>query len=359
MAQADQYRTPRLDIRLNGTPLPGAYSVEIISNNHLAADRFCVRAALAPGAITTYTDQPDLLADLRISLDGSPATSLLQGAVDSVEVDAIAGILRLDGRDLSAQLIEARTQEAFSNQTSSEIAAALAGRHGLATDIVATTTPVGRYWQLEHDSITLDQFSRARSEWDLLVVLAKYEGFDVWVSATTLHFRPSTFQASASGAAPVASYTLRAVATGSGPPNVTTLRLERVLTLARDVTVTVKSWNSRQQAAFTQTARVRGGGANRSSKTLVYVYVVPNLSTADALSLAQRKLAEISSHERVIIADMPGELTLAPRAYIALEGTGSGFDQVYVIDEIERRLDCQCGFTQRIRARTCNVSSTP
>ena len=49
--------------------------------------------------------------------------------------------------------------------------------------------------------------------------------------------------------------TLRAVATQTGPANVTSLRLERALTLARDIVVTVKSWNSRQQAAFTQTAR--------------------------------------------------------------------------------------------------------
>ncbi len=348
-----QYREPRLDVRLNGVALGGAFAAEIVSNNHLAADRFSVQAAIADGGIAAYSDVPDVLADLRVSIDGSPATSLLQGAVDTVEIDAVAGTLRLDGRDLSAELISARTQEAFANQTSSEIATALAGRHGLGGDIVQTTTPVGRYWELEHDSITLDQFHRRRSEWDLLVTLASFEGFDVWVARTTLHFRPSTGAADAA----VAAATLRAVATGSGPPNVTALRLERSLTLARDITVTVKSWNSRQQTAFTQSAQASGG--NRSGKKLDYTYIVPNLSTTDALKLAQRKLAEITSHERIVVAEMPGELTLMPRMAIAVEGTGSGFDQVYVIDEVERQFDLRCGFTQRVHARTCNVSSTP
>jgi hypothetical protein len=147
---------------------------------------------------------------------------------------------------------------------------------------------------------------------------------------------------------------LRAVTTGSGPPNVTALRLERSLMLARDITVTVKSWNSRQQAAFTQSANASGG--NRSGKKLDYTYIVPNLATADALKMAQRKLAEITSHERIVIAEMPGELTLTPRMAIAVEGTGSIFDEVYIIDEVERQFDMRSGFTQRVHARSCNVS---
>ena len=38
-------RTPRLEVLANGVPLPAVYAAEIVSNNHLAADRFCVHAA--------------------------------------------------------------------------------------------------------------------------------------------------------------------------------------------------------------------------------------------------------------------------------------------------------------------------
>ncbi len=89
----------------------------------------------------------------------------------------------------------------------------LAGRHGLGAEVQPTKTPVGRYWQLEHDRITLDQFSRATTEWDLLVGLAEREGFDVWVGRGTLYFQPpaTTVQPGAA---------LRPVATPNGPANV-------------------------------------------------------------------------------------------------------------------------------------------
>jgi phage protein D len=345
---ANSLRSPSLDVRLNGTPLPGVFAAEITSNNHFAADRFSVRAAFAPTDLASYVDTPDLLLDLRVTLDAAPSTSLLMGAVDRLDLDPIGGTVHFAGRDLSAQLIEARTHETFANQTSSEIATLLAGRHGLSASVQATTTPVGRYWELEHDSITLDQFSRSRSEWDLLVVLAGHEGFDVWVAGTTLYF-----QRVAQSTTPAT--TLRSITTLNGTPNVTSLRLERALTLARDIQVTVKSWNSRQQTAFSQTASATGG-TNRSSKMLNYIYVVPNLTAADALNLAQRRLAEISSHERIVVAEMPGDLVLTPRQLLGVEGTGTGFDQTYVIDEVERRFDLHDGFTQRIRARTCTAS---
>jgi len=264
-----------------------------------------------------------------------------------------ANRLTLHGRDYAARLIEARTQETFANQTSSEIATTIAARHGLIADAQSTTTPVGRYWQLEHDRVTLDQFSRTTTEWDLLTTLAGHKGFDLWVTGTTLHFRPA-----ATSATPNAI--LRPVATLTGPANVTTLRLERSLTLARDIEVTVKSWNNRQQAAFIQTARRTSQGQGQGKAggpPQKYVYVVPNLTPDDALKLAQRKLAELSAHERLVTADMPGELALAPRQQIRLEGTGTGFDQPYWIDSIDRHLHFARGFTQRLHARNTSAGS--
>jgi len=54
---------------------------------------------------------------------------------------------------------------------------------------------------------------------------------------------------------------------------------------------------------------------------------------------------------------MPGELTLAPRMMLRLEGTGTDFDQSYWIDEIERQLSVRHGFTQRLRARNSSTTS--
>ncbi|MCW3477647.1 phage late control D family protein [Limobrevibacterium gyesilva] len=334
-------RRPRLRVLADGALVGGVIDAEVINNNHYAADRFRLTAA-DPAGFAALAGRAELQVDVQVSLDGGFAfTSLIQGAVDTVEIDVAGGTVHLDGRDLSAALIEARTQETFANNTASEIAEQLAARHGLTPDVQRTTTPAGRYWQLEHDRIVLNQFGRATTEWDLLVTLAQFEGFDVWVSGTTLHFRPPP--------AAVAAAVLRAA-------DVTGLRLERSLTLARDIQVTVKSWNSRQQNAFVQTAR-RRTASRESGRVQNYVYVVPNLTPDEALKYAQARLAELTQHERVVSAEMPGDLALMPRMMLRLEGTGTAFDQDYWIDRVERQVSVAHGFTQSLRAKNASTGS--
>ena len=348
---APALRQPRLLVLANGEAVDSAIAAIVVSNNHYAADRFTVTVALGDTPAAAWASSDDLLIAVQFSMDGGMSwRELVQGNVDQLDLDPIRRVVTLCGRDLTARLIEARTREAFANRTASEIAEELAARHGLSTAVQRTTTPVGRYWLLQHDRITLDQFSRATTEWDLLVILAQFEGFDVWVAGTTLHFQPAR-----APTAPVV--TLRPVATPLGPANVTSLRLERSLTLARDIEVVVKSWNARQQNAFVQTARARRArrdARGRAPEVQRYVYVVPNLTPEEALQLAQRKLAELTLHERVILAEMPGELDLAPRMQLRLEGTFTDFDQVYWIDEIERHLHVTRGFGQTVRARNAS-----
>ena len=333
-------RAPRLLALVNGAVLGSVTDAEVTSNNHYAADRFRATAALAGDPVfggAFWASGEDIEVDIQFSLDGGASfTSLIRGTVDKVSLDPATGLVHLEGRDLSAALIEARTQEAFANRTASEIATILAQRHGLAANVRTTTTPVGRYYQDEHDQITLDQFSFMTTEWDLLCNLARLEGFDVFVSGTSLNFQPA--------------FVTPDVVLSVAPTDLVDLRMERCLTLARGITVTVKSWNVRQQTAFAETASLAGSGTAQS-----YVFVQPNLTPDQALNLAQRKLAELAQHERVIELTMPGELTLTPRSMIALNGTGTAFDQSYFVDTIERRIGVGCGFVQRVRAK--NVSS--
>ena len=344
-------RRPRIRALANGVIATHVVSADINSNNHYAADRFRLTLAIDPVSAAAWCSTVNCFVDVQFSLNaGSKWTSIVQGAVDVVDYDPIAGKLFLSGRDLTAALIEARTHEAFVNQTSSEIAELLARRHNLVPDVVPTSTLVGRYWQLEHDRVTLDQFSSTTTEWDLLVTLAQHEGYDVWVSGTTLHFRPVRDN----NEVPV---TLRVSGTKAGLPNVIGARLQRSLTLARDIQVEVKSWNSRQQAAFVQTARNRSRDDAPRRPPRRYVFVVPNLSPDAALKLAQQKLAELTRRERTITIEMPGDIQLRPRMQAKLAGTGTEFDQIYWIDEIDRRLDFNGGFTQRVRASNSNVTS--
>lgn len=340
-------RFPRVVVLANGSPVAGVVEAQVQANNHRAADCFSIMTALSadPTAFTSWAAMPDVAIDIQMSLDGTTFASMIQGTVDFVEIDPIEGLLRAEGRDLTAALIETRTQETFANRTSSEIAGLFASEHNLIPAISQTTTPVGRYYQNEHDRITLDQFSRATTEWDLLVFLAQQEGFDVFLLGNTLHFQPPS---GPDGAVMVSA------------DSVTDLRLERALTLARDLEVTVKSWNSRQQSAFTQTARANGRGGptqGRGNMKQRYVYVRPNLTSDQALKLAQQKLAELTRHQRVISLTMPGELALTPRSVVMLAGTGTEFDQSYFVDSIERRLNVETGFTQHLRCKNMQPGS--
>jgi hypothetical protein len=344
-------RAPRLRVLANGVAVAGATDAEVVNNNHLAADRFYTSIALNadPSGAFELIASPEILVDVQVSLDGGMSfTSLIQGNVDSLSMDPVCGTVELEGRDLSRALIETHTQETFANQTSSEIATMLAGRHGLDADVQATTTPVGRYWQLDHDRIVLNQFGRITTEWDLLATLAQHEGFDVYVTGATLHFRAPVDD-------PAPSAVLRPAATVNGPANVASLRLDRSLLLASDVQVTVRSWNSRQGSGCMQTAKHAGSGV-AGGMAQTYAYVVPNLMPDDALRLAQNRLAELTLHERVLTAEMPGELVLAPRMMLRLEGTGTDFDQSYWVDRIERRISMQYGFSQILSAKNTSMT---
>ncbi len=115
----------------------------------------------------------------------------------------------------------------------------------------------------------------------------------------------------------------------------------------------MKSWNSRQRNAFTQTARATGPktGSKKNGPPQRYVFVRPNLTPGDALKLAQQLLANLTMHERVVEMTMPGDLTLSARSTLLLEGTDTDFDQGYYVDVIERQITMTGGYVQRVRAK--------
>ncbi len=338
-------RQPRLAVFANDRAVAGVIGVQVHSNNHHGADRFAMTIALSADAAAAefWASTPQIMVDIQIGIDGPAFTGVLRGSADLVDIDVVRGIVQVEGRDLTATLIESATQETFANRTSSEIAEILAGRHNLTPVVTATTNPVGRYYESEHDRITLNQFSRAMTEWDLLVFLAQQEGFDVFVQRQELHFQPPS--------GPDGGIILT-------PGDLIDLRLERALTFARGIEVTVKSWNSRQQTAFSQTASRQGFASRLSAQNGAsqptpqrYVFVKPNLTMDQALRLAQQKLAELSRHERVVTLTMPGEVTLTARSLVTLQGTGTEFDQTYFVDSIERSIHYDHGFVQHLRCK--------
>lgn len=351
-------RAPRLKVNVNGALLTGAFAAEVENKSHFAADTFHVTVAIGamPPAMNLawWSGSPLAFVEVFAGFDNGsgsiPWFSLIYGQVDDISVDLVRRTLTLTGRDLSGPFIDAKTTEKFQDQKSYQIAQTLALRHGLDSNVQETSAFVGTYYEINHARLTQEQ-----SEWDLLTYLAEQEGFDVWVSGNTLYFQPS----------PVATatpYPLTWIEPGDGThaANFIDIRLERALTLARDVIVKVQSWNQGQEKSFVTTYHVSQAAKSQQSggSAQIYSYTVPNLTPAQALQWATNKAQEITAHERVITVDLPGDNLLTTRTMVKLTGTRTAWDQSYYPDTIERHLSADGGYRMTLRAKNHSPQST-
>ncbi len=342
LSSAAILRLPAVRLLVNGELITGVISAEITSTNYFSADCFCVKLAVGTPPLSTpafWSDAAPIDIEIQFSLDALNYTSIISGSVDSAVIDPLCGTVQVMGRDSTSVLIESVLEQSFSNRTSSEIVEVLTAQHDLSCSATSTTTLVGRYYEGEHDRLMLDQFSNTTTEWDLLVFLARQEDFDLFFEGSTLVFQPTGLSSS--------NQLFR-------PEDMVSLSLQRSLVLSRDIEVTFKSWNSRQQTSFVQSLYA-SGDSDGNAPPIRYQFVRPNLTADQLMTLASRKITELASHERSVILEIPGELDLTPRDKVTIDGTGTEFDQTFQIRAIRRRFHPRTGFTQQIRC----TSMTP
>ncbi len=347
-------RSPRPSVSVNGTPLPlrAIASVEVTNASHFTADTYRAELAVAalPAAFNPayWSASAEDQVSIGVSVNGETPQQLILGQVDDIEYDLCRRTLTLTGRDLSAPFIDSKTAEKFQNQTSSQIAQTLALRRGLDSNVTATATRVGTYYEIDHTVLTQEQ-----TEWDLLVYLAQQEGFDCWVSGTTLYFQPPPVST-----APPYLLLWSQPGDGTYASNAADIRLKRSETLARDLDVAVRSWNQKQQRAFTVHAKRTGAYSARSGNAQLYTFNRPNLSQAQAQALANNILYDLTRHEMVLTASLPGDNALVTRAMVKLVGTGTSWDQSYYPDSVTRRLSMAEGYRMELRAKNHATEST-
>ena len=344
---------PQLGLTVNGTTITNALlSADIENNNFFAADTFEAEIALnAMPAAFNAAFWSNSQAQIGISVGvGSGLTQLILGNADDVDIEIPAGLLRVRGRDLSAPLMDNKTTEKFQNQTSSQIVTQIAQmpQFNLTPNVAATTAPSGVFYEIDHARLT-DNISY----WTLLNELARFEGFDVYVSGSTLNFQPSVPAGQPSYTINYTPPTPQMIQSG----NFIDLKMHKSQTLAKDVVVQVTSWNSKQRTAFTA-ASPPGAKASTNGNSTFYPMVRAGLTMDQAQQLAQNMRQEIALHERVVEVNMPGELALRPRQHVALTGTGTSFDQTYYIDRINRRVDVDGGFSESIRMKNQSPQNT-
>jgi phage protein D len=348
--QGSRVRTPALQVLLANQVLTGVKSIETTNTSHFAADTFRITAALSglpPALGLNYWDKSfgDEL-DVRGGFTSdTPLPSLVYGQVDDVEVDIVERTLTLTGRDLTARMIDTKTTVTYQDKRASDIATQIAINHGLTPNVQQTAFKVtGTYYQIIN-ALHL----QGRSDWDLLVVLAQHEGFDLWVSGHTLNFQPPLALTSD-------PYILLWSDEGQGNrvSNALDIKLGRSQTLARDVVVNVASWNQAQGKVFKAT--VKKSQANKASNQSTvnpqtYNFWPPNLDQVQVNQFANAKAEEITRHERVIHASLPGDGLLATRGLVKLVGTGSAWDQVYYPDTVRREISFERGYRMELSAK--------
>ncbi len=319
-------RAPRVRMLVDGVEVPGLLAADVFASSAMQADRF--RAQFVARLVDLAAlEAVGAAVSIDVAVDGGGFVSLIVGRVDSVALDVPGGTVEVEGRDLAAVLVDAPAEDAWANQTASEIVAAVAARHGIAADVMGTSEPVGRYDQAGHELLTLPRHAGAGTAWDVLAWLALQEGFLLGMVGERLRF----------GLRDAAAVPLDVAGCEA-------VDCERQLGLLRPIEVVVRSWDGRRGAMVEQSARVEGVGPAWQR-----VLQKPNLDDAGAQRLASRTVADLRRHARTARLSMPGEVGFTAWDRVALRGAGKGWDGDYAVVGLDRHIDVRRGFLQTVR----------
>ncbi len=357
-------RGVQAQFRVNGTPVP-FQSIDVESNNYFAADTFSASLPLAamPDGFrldfwgNTSSAECEVLIGVGVPAQAVPLSSLIIGLADTVDVDLSTNMVRVVGRDYASLFIDSPASGQSSNLPSSEIVAGIVAGHagaGISGNIAETRTPVGKLYEINKVKLGAANTPEA-SEWGLLAYLARFENFDLFMSGKELNFQPK-----AGGSAD--PYELRfspATARHIATSNVSSIRISRNLTLARQIIVNAISFNAKMGTGFQVTAKAStspsGRGATTAPRTYTFVHALEDQAALTRFATEQAE--QIARHERTLIYEGPGHLEITPRTLLTLVGSGPGYDQAYYIDQIDRHISRENGFTMTVRAKNHPVSA--
>jgi hypothetical protein len=337
--------TLHVQVALNGDQISGLLRASIMTTNHFSADTFALTFALDNRSAENISFWSNLSSGLvevvavTLSESGLTYQSLITGMIDNFQVDPVQRTIGLEGRDLSSSMIDSYRQQDFVNQTASEIVVAIAQYHNLGPVVTSTSGNVGRYYSDGYTKLSLGQFSRVQSDWDLVVQLARLNDFDVFVGGQSLYFQPSGVN---NGVNIIVSL-----------QNVESARIERSLSVSPDTIASVQSWNSQNMASYNSTAAGSGTDAvdqSVSAGSVPFLFSGSNYTSQQVTDAADRYTAELVRLRTVLHLGMPWDLSFMPRATCLLQDTDSMFDTVYRIESVERQYCSTSGSRQSIQA---------
>ena len=345
--------SPRVRAHINGVTIDSVTHFNIVAGGSCRSSR-CDLTLRVPESAGTALWLDPAIRTVRISIfvrfdKSNEEVGLFEGIADLVEFDPIKNLARIRGRDYSAILMSSSNQEAFCNQTASEIAETIAIRHGFNTNIVKTITLVGSQSNEDHDQMLLNSYSQFTSEWDLLTHMAQIERFELYFEGSTLNFAPRS-------ALTRGFHVLRR-------DDVRELRFRKSCSPAPQTSIVIKSWDTWLDQSSESTSNLEGGQTGFSAigsigaQPIEYVLVKPNLGEADLERLGAAYSATMSEQSLVVDIVAPGWAGLRTYDIVTLQGLFAGFDKEYLIRSARWSFSATTGFLQYVRGHAVRSDS--
>lgn len=342
-------RAPRAVLTVNGIQVVPV-ECEIRENTHHQADTFGATMTLDGDADEAFwADLASITCTVRATNDyaaGGWATKF-DGKIDDVDIDLFRRTVRVTGRDRVSDLLDTKTNEQWQNQTTSEIVTDIAGRVGLTANVSIQNGD-------KSGLIYKDDYNRESDNdvlWNVLVRLAQREGCAVFIKpgSGVLSFLPVDQLGGSTFVVHYVAPTPTTIASG----NFTALSLRRGFAVSKNIKVRVKSYQLKGKKSisseFSSAGKIPGESA--------YDYRIPNLTKTQADKAAKNRLDEILRQEKGVQVDMPGDVTLDPSFMLQLSGTGTSFDQSYIISSIVHRFG-EAGYRMVVDVRNKDRNRT-
>ncbi|KXU99225.1 hypothetical protein AD929_15615 [Gluconobacter potus] len=367
-SQRKPFRTPVCRVLVNGVEPTGYYptSVTIQRTRYARCDTVDLSFSIDRGAISTNGYWFDLadpasgqtLADIPIIVEmrdqetaGSQWTRMFTGFVDHVSFDPGASTLQITGRDYLAKLMDLRVMDAWLNKTGSELVTAAITAAGLTPDVTLPGGYEGQYWQIEHKRQSSAAQHRFQTAFDLARYVANGSNCDLYANGQTIVCAPYPSPTDSSSVVhPLPYYD-----PGNGAPiqiNVRSLMMERDYQIAKGVEVHCISWDGKQRIKAEVYFSATGGSKTKSlDNGMLHSFRFPGLKQDMLLAKAQMLYKQIVAHERTVSLSIPGLLSLSPRQFFRISGTGTTWDGTIDVDAVTTSFTPGGSFTQSVTLR--------
>lgn len=340
--------------------LPGWIQWSVSNNSYFEADTFSVNfaASALPSANDAdwLSQQSELFIEILAGFPSNPwkptaaeLTSLIYGRVDNIDWDLAGTTVALTGRDLTAAFIDKKLTTQYQNQTASAAVTAIAQAHGLSVMATSTSELIGAY--MHNDQVRIQA---TQSEWDFICWLAREAGFVAYVQGQSLYFGPDQRV----GADPYVIQWKPPTADQNWPTsNVRSLSVSRAMTVAKGITVTVRSPSHTKKTPTVQSypsnpKATQAGKASPFGSVQTYYYnVEPNLTPQQVEQRAEQLYNQIVSHAMKLSAELPADLLMDVSVPVQLTGTGTKWDQTYYPRLITRSMSMDDGFLMAVEAQ--------